>query len=108
MATKGFQPTLQHTVSAGRAIIEFGAGDYTVLTDQDGTDSGVQSHAIVTGLTYIAGGFVVSRDASDEIRIGCITSHMWTSSDSTWAGRWTEFTLDDSSAGIDYYMLFGW
>ena len=106
MAT-GFQPDLQHTAPAGGMIIEFGAGDYTQLSQEDGTESGTASHGVVTGLTYIAGGFMLSHDASDEIRIGCISSQMMTA-DHTWGGRFIDFTLDYASDGTDYYMIFGW
>lgn len=106
MAT-GFQPTLQHTAPAGGMIVEFGLGDYTQLSQEDGTASGNQSHAVVTGLTWIAGGFMVSRDASDEWRIGCMSSQMVTA-DHTWGGRFVDFSLDESSEGKDFYMMFGW
>ncbi len=94
----GFKPTMQHRGSAGPLQFEFGAGDWTALCV---TTNGNQSHGVVTGLTHIAGGFLVSRDASDEIRIGCITSQRL-------SGTEVEFTLDDSSEAIDYYFLAGW
>lgn len=103
----GFQPTLQHTAPAGGMMIEFGAGDYTQLSQEDGTDSGNKSHAVVTSLKYIAGGFMLSRDASDDMVIGCISSQMMTA-DHTWGGSFIDFTMTIASTGIDYYMLFGW
>jgi len=106
MAT-GFQPTLQHSASAGTMRIEFGAGDYTQLSQEDGTASGTSSHAVVTGLRYIAGGFVVNRDASDDMVIGCISSQMMTA-DHTWGGSFIDFTMTIATSGINYYMIFGW
>lgn len=105
--SSGFQPTLQHSTNAGQLQIEFGAGDYTQLSQEDSTASGAESHAVVTGLTYIGGGFMVTRDASDEIRIGCMSSQMFTA-DHTWGGRFLDFTLDESSEGIDFYVMWGY
>ena len=106
MAT-GFQPKLQHSASAGTMRIEFGTGDYTQLSQEDGTESGTKSHAVVTGLNYIAGGFMLSYDASDDIVVGCISSQMFTT-DHTWGGRFIDFSMDSASDGRDGYMIFGW
>lgn len=103
----GFQPTLQHSASAGSMRIEFGAGDYTQLSQEDGTESGTKSHAVVTGLKYIAGGFTLNYDASDDIVIGCISSQMMTA-DHTWGGSFIDFTMTLAASGPEYYMIFGW
>jgi len=103
----GFQPTLQHTAPAGGMMIEFGAGDYTQLSQEDGTASGTKSHGVVTGLKWIAGGFVVNREASDSMVIGCMSSQMMTA-DHTWGGSFIDFTMEIAGTGPDYYMIFGW
>lgn len=104
---EGFQPTLQHTAPAGRMMIEFGAGDYTQLSQLDGTATGTSSHGVVSGLTYIAGGFVVNRDASDDMVIGCISSQM-RPTDHTWGTSFVDFTMTIATSGKNYYMIIGW
>ena len=109
----GFEPSIQHGASGKTMRVEIGHGDYTILTAMDDTESGPNSHAVATNLTYVAGGWVFCWSAANSacsITTGCISSQM-VSHDHTWGSGYIDFTMESDASGEgggDTYILFGW
>ena len=106
----GWNTASQFQTSAGRMRIEVGCG--STLGSLDGTLTGVESHGVATNLTYVVGGWLMCMSTAgavsgSPIHSGCISSQM-VPRDHTWGPSYIDFTMEESCAGINQYILFGW
>jgi hypothetical protein len=103
----GYNVEFQNQTSAGPMRIEFGRGDATVLSAQDGSFTGVESVGVVSNFTHIAGGWMTCSSVAALFHMGCMTSQTVTEHSYGWG--WVDFTMDESTEVAEsQWIIFGW